>query len=162
MHFTIWSRGARVLKDVSMISITIPVVQCSHTCIRYPNRFNIVTRAQSFAQASTHQTKEISRFIGAVPATISSSRDNLQDQNAEAEHVGLDRVMLTHSVFRGHVSTATRTMYLGLVNAHISHKGNIIDISLSKKRCRHLLGSHNTVCDILCLVISKQPCQPEI
>jgi hypothetical protein len=31
MHFTIWSRGARLLKDESMISIKVPAVQCSHT-----------------------------------------------------------------------------------------------------------------------------------
>jgi hypothetical protein len=31
MHFTIWSRGARLLKDGSMISIKVPAVQFAHT-----------------------------------------------------------------------------------------------------------------------------------
>uniref|UniRef100_A0A0A9C4V9 Uncharacterized protein n=1 Tax=Arundo donax TaxID=35708 RepID=A0A0A9C4V9_ARUDO len=34
MHFSIWSRGVRLLKDESMISISVPVVQCSHTKLR--------------------------------------------------------------------------------------------------------------------------------
>jgi hypothetical protein len=91
MHFNIRSRGARLLKDGSMISTNVPVVQCSHTCMHWitGSRLDVVvalnlpsvsvTGSTRFCTAQvtrTHQTKEIGRFLRAIGATISPSGDD--------------------------------------------------------------------------------------
>ena len=114
MHFSTWSTWEGwPLRDGSINSTTFPLVQCSHTCTRLVNCSVIMIGIQprtgltSFG-SSTYKIYEINILLGVAGAVVSSSRDDLQNQNTEAECIRLCWVLTMHGIFRRHVSAARR------------------------------------------------------